>query len=142
MITREDLKRLRYYDAAIAAAEERIADLRRKAEGLSRSMTSGLHGAGHVDKMAEYMVKLERAEERLADNITEMIELENRVREAIRLLPEQQAMVMHYRYLAVNWKKARRLSWREVARRSHYAESYCRKIHDAAIRRLCREKQP
>lgn len=139
MVTREELKKLRYYDAAIQAAEERKADLMQKASGLTRSLSGMPHAPAHVDKMAEYMVKLERIEADLGRQILEMTELENRVRAEIEQLPDQQAMIMHYRYLAVNWRKGRRLSWREVARKTHYVESYCRKIHDAAIRRLCCE---
>ena len=140
MITRDELKKLRYYDAAIAAAEERIADLRQKAAGLTRSMSGIPHGTAHVDKMAEYMCKLEKIEEDLSRQINDMVALENRVRDEIAQLPDQQAMIMHYRYLEVNWRKGRRLTWREVARKTHYDEGWCRKIHAAALKRLCGEK--
>ncbi|MBQ6233557.1 MAG: hypothetical protein IJJ80_08630 [Clostridia bacterium] len=138
MITLEELKKLRFYDAAIQAAQERKADLINKASGLSRGLSGMPHGAAHVDKMADYMVKLERVESDLSKQILEMIELENRVRAEIEQLPDQQATIMHYRYLAVNWRKGRRLTWHEVARKTHYDESWCKKIHAAALRRLCR----
>ncbi len=137
MITIEDLKKLRYYDAAIQAAEERKADLMQKASGLTRSLSGMPHAAAHVDKMAEYMVKLERVEADLSRQLLEMVELENRVRAEIEQLPDQQATIMHYRYLAVNWRKGRRLTWHEVARKVHYDERYCRMIHSAALKRLC-----
>ena len=141
MITIEDLKKLRYYDAAIQAAEERKADLMQKASGLTRSLSGMPHAAAHVDKMAEYMVKLERVEADLSRQLLEMIELENRVRAEIEQLPDQQATIMHYRYLAVNWRKGRRLKWYEVARKTHYDERYCRMIHNAALKRLSGEKK-
>jgi DNA-directed RNA polymerase specialized sigma subunit len=137
LITIEDLKKLRYYDAAIQAAEERKADLMQKASGLTRSLSGMPHAAAHVDKMAEYMVKLERVEADLSRQLLEMVELENRVRAEIEQLPDQQATIMHYRYLAVNWRKGRRLTWHEVAKKTHYAESHCRMIHSAALKRLC-----
>lgn len=138
MITLEELKKLRFYDAAIQAAQERKADLINKASGLSRGMAGGIpHSAGHVDKMAEYMVKLERVEDELSRQILAMLELENRVRDEIAQLPDQQAMIMHYRYLAINWRKGRRLSWREVARKAHYSVDHCHAIHRAAVRNLC-----
>lgn len=138
MITLEELKKLRFYDAAIQAAQERKADLINKASGLSRGMAGGIpRSAGHVDKMAEYMVKLERVEDELSRQILAMLELENRVRAEIEQLPDQQATIMHYRYLAVNWRKGRRLTWHEVARKTHYDERWCRKIHTAALKRLC-----
>ncbi len=141
MITIEDLKKLRYYDAAIQAAEERKADLMQKASGLTRSLSGMPHAAAHVDKMAEYMVKLERVEADLSRQLLEMIELENRVRAEIEQLPDQQATIMHYRYLAVNWRKGRRLTWREVAHRTHYSVDHCHTIHRVALRNLSGERK-
>lgn len=135
MITYDELKRLRYYDAAIAAAEERKADLRRKAEGMTYSLTGMPRSSSRRDKMAEYVVKLESLEESLSRDVIEMVELENRVREEIKKLPAQQAIVIHYRYLAMY--RGKRLSWAEVARRTTYSMDHCWKIHRAAIKNLC-----
>jgi hypothetical protein len=138
MITLDDLKRLRYYDASIASAEERLADIRMKAEGLSRSLNGMPRSSTHKDKMIEYMIRLEETQYEIGKQITEMVELENRVREEVSRLPYQQAMIMNYRYLT--FKNGHRLSWYDVARRSHYSVQHCKTIHQVAMRNLTGEK--
>jgi hypothetical protein len=134
MITLEDLKRLRYYDTVIQSGEERIADLRRKAEGLTRDLSGMPRASSHSDKMAEYMVKLEGLEEELGRQLVEMLELEQRVAGEVERLPCQQALIMRLRYLSV--RNGRRLSWREVSRKAHYSVPHCKTIHQVAVRNL------
>lgn len=139
MIKLEDLKRLRYYDACIASAEERLADLRAKAEGLSRNLNGMPRSSSHKDNMIEYMIRLEEMQYEIGKQITEMVELENRVREEVSRLPYQQAMIMNYRYLT--FKNGHRLSWREVARRTTYSIDHCKTIHRVAVKNLTGENK-
>ena len=137
MITLEDLKKLRYYDDLIRSAEERIADLRRKAEGLTRSLNGMPRATTHQDKMADYMARLESMEADLGKQLMDMVELERKVSDAINQLPAQQAVIMHDRYLAV--RNGRRLSWREVARKTSYSVAHCHRIHEVAVKNLTGE---
>ena len=138
MITLEDLKKLRYYDSVIQSAEERIADLRRKAEGLTRSLNGMPRATSHQDKMADYMARLESMEADLGEQLVKLVELERKVGDAISQLPAQQAVIMHYRYLAV--RNGRRLSWREVARKTGYSKDHCKTIHRVAVKNLTGEQ--
>lgn len=139
MITRAELKKLRYFDKAIASANERIADISEQARGLTQQLTGIPYGTGHNDTMDRYVIKLEEIMDQLGDSVVRMLILEQKVRDAITALPEQQALVMHARYLEFNRRKGRRLSWAEVARATHYSVDHCKRIHTQALRRLCGE---
>lgn len=140
MITIEDLKKLRAYDQVILAAKERLADIRFQAQNLT-PIINGMPGGGtHYDKMAAFVVKLEQKEEELGRTLVALLALENKVRNEILILPEQQLLIMNARYLMIDKRTGRRLSWKAVARKTHYSVQHCKYIHEAAVRNLCGDR--
>jgi DNA-directed RNA polymerase specialized sigma24 family protein len=108
--------------------KERIERLRAAMEMGSRQLQLAPVRSGVRDKLADDMAKLDELERQYVGEVA-ALELEIRAAEGmLTALPEQQRTVVRLRYIEG-------LSWRLIARRTHYSERYCLKIHRAALKR-------
>jgi DNA-directed RNA polymerase specialized sigma24 family protein len=124
-----NLRTLRDRHSRIDSLKERIERLRSAMEIGSRQLKLAPAKTSLRNRLEEDMAKLDELERQL---IGEIAALEQAAQAAERLLdrlPAQQQRIMRLRYVDG-------LSWRRVARRAHYTEKHCLKIHRAALKRI------
>lgn len=120
-MTTEDLKNVRRQKLRVETLQDRIARLRSRTEYTCRELGETGGGDPTRDQLAEYVAELDALERRLTG---EMIALEKQlaaVDAELAKLPENQEKVLRLRYMEG-------LRWREIARKMHYSESYCKTI--------------
>jgi len=121
---------IRAQRARVSLLRERIEALQSDIERITqvpRNMPGGA-GAGH-DVLSGKVAKLVDLKAHLADKVAalEMAALE--AESLLDGLPEQQRMIVWLRCVEG-------LSWRQVARRVHYSEQHCRRIHKVAAEKM------
>jgi len=120
-MTIDDLKNVRRQKLRVKALQERIERLRSRAEYNQRQLGECGSSDPTRDRLAEYAAELDELERELTG---EMIALEKQlvvVDAELAKLPENQEKVLRLRYIE-------NMRWRDVAKKSHYNERYCRKI--------------
>lgn len=113
----------------VDSLEERITRLRSSME-IGTKQLSLTPGKNEVrDKLSDDMAKLDGLQRQLLNELS-MLESERIIAEdEIKHLPAREQMVMRMRYIEG-------LPWRQVARRCHYSEQHCFRIHKAAVSRI------
>ncbi len=123
MLTIDDLKNVRRQKLRVEALQERIERLRSRAEYTAHMLGECGQGDSTRDRLAEYVAELDELERQLTG---EMITLEKQlivVDAELVKLPENQEKVLRLRYIEG-------LRWYEVARKTHYSESYCKTMRN------------
>ena len=118
-MTIDDLKNVRRQMLRVEALQERIERLRSRAEYTQQQLGECRRSDPTRDRLAEYVAELDELERELTG---EMIALEKQlvfVDAELAKLPENQEKVMRLRYVEG-------LRWYEVARKTHFSESYCK----------------
>jgi DNA-directed RNA polymerase specialized sigma24 family protein len=124
-----DLQTLRDRHNRIDNLKERIERLRAAMELGARQLRVAPARNAVRNKLEEDMAKLDELEREL---IGEIAALEQEVQDAKQLLeglPVREQLIIRLRYVEG-------LSWRRVARKAHYTEKHCLKIHRAALKRI------
>lgn len=118
-MTIDDLKNVRRQKLRVDALQERIERLRSRAEYNQRQLGECGQSDPTRDRLAEYAAELDELERELTG---EMIALEKQlvvVDAELAKLPENQERTLRMRYIEG-------LRWYEVARKTHFSESYCK----------------
>lgn len=128
-MTIADLELCNEYRKRKESIEESIIRLRSEMERVTQVLSHAPAHSGNKDKLAEQMRRLEELETARACEAANLEEHIDRCRIWLRTIPEQQALIMGYRYLDG-------LEWEQVAKKAHYSMGHCTKIHTAAKKRL------
>ena len=123
ILTQEKLKAVRRQRLRVESLGRRIELLRSRAEYGQRELARepGASLDATRDRLAEYVAQLDELEHALT---AELIDYEKQLRDvdcALCALPGNREIVLRLRY-------CEGLSWREVAKRSHYSEGHCRRL--------------
>lgn len=132
MITESDLKSLKTDEEEINRLKRRIADLREEARSLTQTMSDMPRGGRSDDKMASFAAQLDSLQRTFGEKLVALQNKRIRIDTEVDELPEQQKRVIRLRFYD-------RMSWRKIARITHYNEDHCRKIKTAAMKRLTGE---
>ena len=128
-MTAEDLKGLLDCHAQIKSLQRRLDRLREaSASPPSMRLSFAPRGAGSSDPVGEGVARLVELEAELLQKIAGLEAHIRRVEAGIDALPPRQRAVLRARYVDG-------LSWREVAKKTHYSTDYCKKIHRDCIAR-------
>ena len=119
---------------------DRIDSLKERIERLRSAMELGARRLKIVpaktavrNRLEEDMAKLDELEREL---VGEVAAFEQETQDAEQLLdglPVREQRIMRLRYVEG-------MSWRRVARKAHYSQQHCFRIHDAALKRIDPEK--
>ncbi len=124
-----DLQTLRDRHNRIENLKERIERLRSAMELGARQLRVAPARNAARSKLEEDMIKLDELEREL---VGEVAAFEQEIRKAEQLLeglPVREQLIIRLRYVDG-------LSWRRVARKAHYSEQHCRRIHKAALKKM------
>ena len=122
-MTIDDLKNVRRQKLRIETLQERIERLRSRAEYTQQQLGECGRSDPTRDRLAEYAAELDELERELTG---EMIALEKQllIMDAkLAKLPENQEKVLRLKYVEG-------LRWCEVARKTHFSESYCKTMRN------------
>lgn len=110
--------------------ESRISALRETLERTTARLDGMPHGSDGSDKMATMTATIVDLERKLDER---RVELEKGMQEAEAAIDtlddDRYRLVLRLRYIEA-------LSWKEVAKKTHYDKRHCTRIHKAALRRL------
>jgi DNA-directed RNA polymerase specialized sigma24 family protein len=115
------LKNLRRQKQRVEALQERIEQLRSRAEYTQQQLGECGHSDPTRDRLAEYAAEMDELER---DLTREMITLEKQLVDVdaeLTKLPEDQEKVLRLRYMEG-------LGWERVSKESHFCERYCRRL--------------
>ena len=108
-MTVKELSELHYLEGLIAHEQERLQDMRDKADVKAQIITGMPHGSGAKDRIGEIVPKIADAERELMDGIREYTEKRERILRYINRVPNaRMKMILMLRF--VDQKK-----WQEVA---------------------------
>lgn len=129
MITEERLMKLRGDIALYESYYRRKEDLEQMR--VTAVYGSDPHGGGMPhDEVGERVAKLDALKNKISAKLIDIEKERLYIETSFDRLPEQQRMVMYYRYLEG-------MSWRDVANKLHYSVDHCRGyIRQHALERL------
>lgn len=114
---------------SIGNIERRIESLRGTLERTTQQMNGMPHGSDGSDKMASMVSEIVDLLGKLDERRVRIEEGMQEIERAFDALPDQQRRIMRLRYIEG-------MSWKKIARETHYAESHLIKIQRAALERL------
>lgn len=120
-MTIDDLKNVRRQKLRVESLQERIEQLRSRAEYTQQQLGECGRSDPTRDRLAEYVAELDELERQLTG---EMITLEKQlvfVDAELAKLPENQEKVLRLRH-------CEGMCWKEVAKRTHYCNRQCKRI--------------
>lgn len=126
-LTINDLKNVRRQKLRVEALQERIEQLRSRAEYTQQRLGECGRSDPTRDRLAEYVAELDELERQLTG---EMITLEKQllvVDAELAKLPENQERVLRLRYVEG-------LAWERIARKVSYSSRQCRRIQSKISR--------
>ena len=130
-IQQPDLRALRTQRLRADFLRERIECIRADLERITALPRNGT-GGGAGDKMSGPVAKLIDLQQQYAEEVVE-IESSLQITElTLSQLPDKQQTILRLRYIEG-------LTWENVARRTHYDPSHCRRIHRVAMKYIKNE---
>ena len=128
-----DLHTLRDRRDRIDSLKERIERLRSAMELGDRQLKLAPARTAVRNKLEEDMAKLDELERELVGEVAALEQDAQDAEELLDGLPVREQRIMRLRYVEG-------MSWRKVARKAHYSQQHCFRIHGAALKIIDPEK--
>lgn len=120
-LTIDDLKNVRRQKLRVESLQERIEQLRSRAEYTQRELGECGRSDPTRDRLAEYVADIDALERELTAVVISIEKQIVAIDVELEKLPANKVKILRLRFFDG-------LRWRDVARRTNYSESYCKAI--------------
>jgi hypothetical protein len=131
-MTRKELEGLYYLRKEIERDEERIEELRAKAESCTQQLSDMPHGSGISDKTSEYVDKIIELQLKIFEKALDCIEQETRITDFLRTIDDPLIR------LIIELRHVDFMKWRDIAQKigGENTEDSVRMMHGRFLKKL------
>lgn len=132
-MTKQELKSYINQKREIVQLQEQIEQIKQQIYLVSSTRITGAPGgSGSLDKIADNIARLDELMRYYVEKLQQTVERQKRIEKEIENLPEQERVLMRYRYIEG-------LEWTAVAVKMNYSWKQTHRIHGNALQKLSEE---